>query len=234
MAKIEYSKILRWNVTGASRGMQATITLPSADSVQISRYGGFVTAYVAIKFGGYSYECGLSTDINHYKLNQWHWTSATSDDEPSRLDGDWGQFHSGDTVNLKLTIDDVVQNGYKFKKLRFYVNSNLVRTFVRDFASTDNFNEARLIIAANHETYESEAQVPNPLPAWGVVHNQIVASGLMHKNTSNTWVAVNSSNSTPPSATEKNPSNRQHQGVPLNYTMTVLPASSMIYAALKV
>lgn len=31
-----------------------------------------------------------------------------------------------------------------------YVGPNLVRTFVRDFPSTTNLNEARLIIAANH------------------------------------------------------------------------------------
>lgn len=230
---IEYSKILRWNVTQASRGMQANITLPSAGSVKVPVYGGFVTAYVAIKYGGYSYECGLSIDNLHYQNDQWHWTSATSDNlESSKQDGTWGQFHGGDTVSLKLTLDDAVQANGK-KKLRFYVNSTLVRTFVRDFEASDTLSEARLIIAANNQTYPDAASVPNPLPAWGVLHNQITASNLMHKNTSNTWVAVTSSNSTPPAATEKNPSNRVHQGTPLDYTMTVLPASSTIYASLK-
>lgn len=223
----EYAKIIKWTALNSVRGMKATVTLPSpASNTRVGGDGsGFINFYLGMSLptgsGELSYECGLSTSSGHASRNEWHWFTNTSDGEGS-IGGDWEQFHADDTINIMLEL-----NG---SQLSYSVNEQRVRTFSKSFSG--NLSNGRFIIAACHADYRNKT-IPNPLPAWDVTHNQVTVSNLQYKNVNNRWISLNSSNSTPPNGTIKWPEGTAHQGTPQNYSLSVQPWSSLMYASLK-
>ncbi|APB71357.1 hypothetical protein PPYC1_13740 [Paenibacillus polymyxa] len=65
-----------------------------------------------------------------------------------------------------------------------------------------------------------------------VTHNQVTVSNIQYKNVNNSWISLNSSNSTSPSSTIKWPVGRAHYGTPQDYSISVQPGSSLMYASL--
>ncbi|WP_257127136.1 hypothetical protein [Paenibacillus polymyxa] len=223
----EYAKIVKWTALNSVRGMKATVTLPSpASTTRVGGDGsGFINYYLGMSLpvGDHelSYECGLSTNSQNSINNSWHWFANTSDGSGAKT-GDWGQFRAGSTADIMLDLNA--------GQLSFYVNGQRVRTFSKSMPAS--LSNGRFIIAACHADYRNRT-IPNPLPAWDVTHNQVTVSNLQYKNVNNSWISLNSSNSTPPSGTIKWPEGRSHQGTPQDYSLSVQPGSSLMYASLK-
>ncbi|WP_311081319.1 hypothetical protein [Paenibacillus polymyxa] len=224
----EYAKIVKWTALNSVRGMKATVTLPSpASSTRVGGDGsGFINYYLGMSLpdgngGEFSYECGLSTNSYYSSHNQWHWFSNTTDGDGFK-GGEWGEFHAGDTIDIMLELNGT--------KLSYSVNGKPKRTFSKSF--TGNLSNGRVILAACHANYKGRT-IPNPLPVWDVTHNQVTASNIQYKNVNNSWIPLNSSNSTPPNSTIKWPVGRVHYGTPQDYNISVQPGSSLMYASLK-
>ncbi|URJ47332.1 hypothetical protein MF628_001957 [Paenibacillus polymyxa] len=219
----EYAKLLRWTALNSVRGMKATVTLPSpASSTRCGGPGnGFINYYLGMSFGKLSYECGISTAPGQADKDKWHWFSNTNDGE-GFIGGTWGEFHAGSTIDIMLELNGT--------KLTYSVNGQPKRTYSKSF--TGNLSEGRVVIAACHADYKGQT-IPNPLPTWDVAHNQVTVSNIQYKNVNNSWISFNSSNSTPPSSTTKWPEGRAHHGTPQDYSLSVQPGSSLMYASLK-
>lgn len=156
------------------RGFQATVTLPTQKTVNT---GGFINFYVGLDHA----ECGIST-----KGQGWRWFANSN--EEGQTDGTFGQYQNGDTVHIKLTIDDQPTNGDHY--LRFYVNHELKRKF-RKIVDELGYNNCRFIIGAAHGSYNP---FPTRTPAWNTWHHQVTASNMKFKNADKQWVQVNGTN----------------------------------------
>lgn len=114
--------------------------------------------------------------------------------------------------------------------MKFYVNNVLKHTFDPSYTSSTTFTNGRIVLGAAQATYNVDA-IPNPLPAWKILHAQVMTSNTKYKNTNGTWVTVNSSNSDPkPDHTPKN----RTTPTPEDYTVGKASfGSGIYYASLK-
>lgn len=217
MSMAEYAKILRWNFGSPVYGLRTTITTPTDG--HIGQNSGFINFYLGAYGSGTGYECGISA--NRPQLNdnnRWHWFWNTT---VNQNDGGPYNIAGGSNVTIELSINPSTS------LLEYKVNGTVVRTFAGGTGSFTTLTNARLIVAACDRSFTT---VPNPLPAWGTEHLQVVCSNFSYRNASGNWVAMTSSNSTRPSTTEKWPNNN-HVGVPQNYTIQFI--GNNLYASLK-
>lgn len=171
----EYAKIAKVTARSYSRGFQTTLKLPDTKTVAA---GGLINFYVGLDHA----ECGISC-----REGGWRWFANSSTE--GQTGGNFGEFSNGQTVNIKLTIDDAPENGKYY--MRFYVNNVEKRKFATAYTSTSSYNNARLVIGSVSNTYNP---MPNPLPAWNLWHTQLTASGMMYKTAASVWTNVTSSN----------------------------------------
>lgn len=176
----EYAKFVRLYAPTTNyegRGFQAKIKLPTTKSLGGS--DDYINYYVGI--GGY--ECGVSTArrdkfkdpvTGNYR---WHWFVNTSNND-KKVDDAPMEFDDGDTVTLKLYLDD------NSNKAVFLVND--VKKYEGSIVYT-KLNENRLVFGA----YQASGTTL-PLTAWRVFQNNVTASNIYYKNTNKTWVPMTS------------------------------------------
>ncbi|WP_342436431.1 hypothetical protein NSS79_24115 [Paenibacillus sp. FSL L8-0436] len=183
----EYAKLVKLNSKSAGRGIQANITLPTSVT-----FNGNTGNYVNFYLGGFTQaECGLSYRKGNagfrWFANDWSGTVGS---------GSWGEFALGQTVNLKLVVDEPdASDPNKELFVRFYVNGaeKMKYTYTK-YKKGQTDSNLRLVLAAGSSTYYPQL---SQMPAWDVWHSQVAATGLKIKNTSsNTWTALTGSNST--------------------------------------
>ncbi|MGN7762378.1 hypothetical protein [Paenibacillus sp. 22594] len=232
MALYEYAKFVKVLASNSGRGFQATVQLPSAKTMP--SIGSYFTAYVGLG----PLEAGVSVQ-NDPKFKdssgayKWHWTVASETASETSASGPMLQFGDGEIINLKVTIDETVSSP-TYKKMIFQVNNQTVYKTANDYLN-QSFTNARIILATDQQNYTS---LPTSLPAWNTFHNQFTVSNMSYKNTANTWVAINSTN-TAGGAPELFHTPRASQGYtgttpsPADYTVTSDLANSRIYASLK-
>ncbi|MFB5268617.1 hypothetical protein ACE41H_17790 [Paenibacillus enshidis] len=188
---VEYAKVVRIPVANAVKGFSTDLKLPSSFSIDA---GGFINFHVG--FG--DYECGISTASGQ---SGWRWFANSGAVSGTDAGGNFGEFKNSDSVNIRL--ESAVHSGSVYK-VKFYVNNVLKHTFSPSYTSSTTFTGGRIVLGAAQATYNVDA-IPNPLPAWKILHAQVMTSNTKYKNTNGTWVTVNSSNSDPkPDHTPKN------------------------------
>jgi hypothetical protein len=168
----EYAKIVRLTKSDYNRGIQTTLTLPSY--VELTNPENYINFYCGLG----NYECGISIRAGE---PGWHWFV----NGPEGPDGGiFGEFHNGDVINIKLTLDD------KTNQMVFLVNGDEKARSHRTYVNQDN---ARVVLASCTHTYNDDTDpVPSYMPPWDVYHYQVVASNLQYKDANENWHYITS------------------------------------------
>ncbi|GKS09580.1 hypothetical protein YDYSY3_05800 [Paenibacillus chitinolyticus] len=211
----EYAKILRWTKSDAVYGLKTNIQLPSSASVGTT--GGFINFYLGVYGSNTNYECGLSTNYTEALNGKWHWFWNTG----AANDGGAFNLAAGSTVPIELSVNSS-------NKLDFKVNGTVVKTFSGATGTFGSLTSARLVVEACDRSFTT---IPNPLPNWNTLHNQVVCSGISFRNSAGAWTVLSSANSTPPSSTTFWPDGYAHTGTPADYTKVV--STGQLIASLK-
>ncbi|ALS09922.1 hypothetical protein ABE82_26250 (plasmid) [Paenibacillus peoriae] len=184
----EYAKFVKVQANPAGRGIQASITLPSSVT-----FKGNTSNYVNFYLGGFlQAECGLS-----YRKGQAGFRWFANDHSGLVGAGSYGEFSFGQTVHLKLAVDEPdANNPSKALYVRFYVNgSEKVKYTYKTYTRGQTVSDLRLILAGGTNVF---SRMPSTMPAWEVYHTQVTATDLQIKNAaSNTWTALTNSNASP-------------------------------------
>ena len=207
----EYAKLVKSKTDNLSdRGFQAKIKLPSSKT--LPRVYDYINFYCGID----SYECGLSCKDN----SAWKqggvlkWRVFANGNGATTYGSTL--YADGSTVKISLELDTSNKVVYK-------VNDVVIKTFATPLNNITN--SARLIFGALQYT----GYTP-PLKVWDVKHNQVYASEMKYKNSSNNWIAFTNGSKV---TTEEWP-----PGVPTpdgrKYTVDKASiGSSKLYASLK-
>ncbi|MCD1258619.1 hypothetical protein B5M42_007205 [Paenibacillus athensensis] len=176
---VEYAKFAKVQVTPVGRGIQAALKLPA--SYNCSSSSGSIRFFVGFD----DLECGIETACG---APGWRWFADSGAAAGSGERGEYGEFNNGDSVKIKMTLDDTEH------KVKFFVNGELKTTFSTAYSAATTFTNCRLVLGAFMVSPTSGA---DELPQWEVVHELVTVGGLMYKSADQTWMPITSANATP-------------------------------------
>lgn len=152
----------------------------------------------------------------------WRWFANTPDWDGVGEPPHGGRYYDGDTVTILLARDNN-------DKVVFRVDGVTVFTLDKswfNYTATQRRNTSRRIIAS----FQALGVTP-PLAPWQVIHNQVYASEMKYKNSSDTWVSMKDANKV---KLEHRPINVDPNPNLIDYNVDKsYMSSAVVYASLK-